>query len=68
MFLTNQTTVTYKLLSNLAAQQSPSKGTSDLSMDDIWKLIGEQFDPRRFVVRERYRFWSDLTRKLGETL
>ena len=56
MFLTNQTTVTYKLLSNLAAQQSPAKGIDDLSMDDIQEFMGEQFDPRGFVVRERYKF------------
>ena len=30
VFLTNQTTVTYTLLSNLAAQQSPPKGINDL--------------------------------------
>ena len=62
LFITNKTTVTYKLHSNLAAQQSPSKGINDLSMDDIQKFMGKQFDPRRFVVRERYRFWSDVKR------
>ena len=61
VFLTNQTTVTYKLLlSNLAAQQSPAKGNSNLSIDDIQKFMGEQFHPRKFVVSERYRFWSGL--------
>jgi len=24
-----------------------------------------QFDPRRFVVRERYKLWSDMQRKHG---
>ena len=58
MFLTNQTTVTYmyKLLSNLAAQQSPPKGINELIMEDIQKFMGEQFDPKRFVVMERYKF------------
>ena len=68
VFLTNQTTVTYKLLNNLAAQQSPPEGINDLSMDVIHKFMGEQFDPRRFVVKERYKFWLDLKRKPGETL
>ena len=68
VFLTNQTTVTYKLLSNLAAQQSPAKSVNDLSIDDIQRFMGEQFDPRRFVVRERYKFCSDVKRKRGETL
>ena len=67
VFLTNQTTVTYKLLSNLAAQQSSAKGINNLSMEDIQKFMGEQFDPRRFVVKGRYKFWSNLKRKPGET-
>ena len=41
MFLTNHTTVTYKLLSNLAAQQYPAKCINDLSMDDFQKFMGE---------------------------
>ena len=53
-FVTNQTTVTYKLLSNLAAQQSPSKGIDELKMEDIQKFMGEQFNPKKFVVKERY--------------
>ena len=54
--------------SNLVAQQSPAKGINDLSMDDIQHFMGEQFDLRRFVIRERYKFWSDLKRKTGEPL
>ena len=68
VFLTNQTTATYKLLSNLAAQQSPPKSINDLSMDNIQKFMGEQFDPRRFVVRERYTFCEDLKRNVRETI
>ena len=30
--------------------------------------MGRQFDPKRFVVRERFRFWSDMSRKSGETV
>ena len=51
VFLTNQTTVTYKLLSNLDAQQSPPIGINELRMEDIQKFMGEQFNPKRFVVR-----------------
>ena len=68
VFLTSQTTVTYNLLSNLVARQSPAKGVNDLSMDDIQKFMEEQFNPRRFVVIERYKFWSDLKQKPEETL
>ena len=53
ILLTYKTTVTYELLSNLAAQQPPPKGINDLSMDNIQKSMGEQLNARRFVVRER---------------
>ena len=50
VFLTNQSTVTYRLLSNLAAQESPPKGINELRMDYIQEFMGEQFDPKRFVL------------------
>ena len=28
----------------------------------------EQFDPKLFIVCERFKFWSDMQRKPGETL
>jgi len=28
----------------------------------------DQYDPKRFIVRERYKFWSDMGRKPGETI
>ena len=68
VFVTNQTTVTYKLLSNSAAQLSPAMGINNLNMDGIQRFMGEQFDPRRFVIRERCKFWLDLKREPGETL
>ncbi|KFD47831.1 hypothetical protein M513_11311 [Trichuris suis] len=37
-------------------------------MDDIAKFMENQCDPRRFVVRERFTFWSDMQRKPGETV
>ena len=68
VFLTNQSKVTYKLLGNLAAQQSTSKSINELKMDDIQKFMREQLDPKRFVVRERYKFWEDLKRRPEETI
>ncbi|KAG8238592.1 hypothetical protein J437_LFUL018301 [Ladona fulva] len=59
IFLTNQTTATYKLFSTLAAQQSPPKDINELSMNDIASFM-DQFDPRRFTVRERFKFWSEM--------
>ena len=68
VFLTNQTSVTYKLLSTLSAQQAPAKEVNDLSMDDIAAFMDAQYDPKRFIVRERFRFWSEMQRKPGETV
>ena len=68
VLLTNHTTVTYKLFSNLAARQSPPEGINDLSTNDNQKFTGEQFNPRRVVVRERGEFWSDLKPKPGDTI
>ena len=44
VFLTNQSRVTYKLLFNLAAQQSPPKDVNALSMDEIVGYMKDQFD------------------------
>ncbi|KAG8238946.1 hypothetical protein J437_LFUL000785 [Ladona fulva] len=60
IFLTNQPTATYKLLSALAAQQFPPKDINELSMNGIASFMENQFDPRRFIVRERYKFWSEM--------
>ena len=63
IFLTNQSNSGYKMLSNLAAQQQ-----HELTINDIQTFMAEQFDPKRFVVRERFKFWSDMKRKPGETI
>ena len=55
IFLTNQSNSVYKMLSNLAAQQQPVKSIHELTMNE-------------FVVRERFKFWSDMKRKPGETI
>ena len=68
IFLTNQSNSVYKMLSNLAAQQQPVKSIHELTMNDIQTFMAEQFDPKRFVVRERFKFWSNMKRKPGETI
>ena len=68
VFLTNQTTATYNLLRTLASQQTPPTDINDLAMDDIITLMDGQYDPKRFIVRERFRFWSGMERKPGETI
>ena len=68
IFLTNQSNSVYKMLSNLAAQQQPVESIHELTMNDIETFMAEQFDPKRFVVRERFKFWSDMKRKPVETI
>ena len=68
VFLTNQTAALYKQLSTLAEQMDPKKDIHKLTMTEIEQFMTEQFDPKRFTVRERFKFWSDMQRKPGETL
>ena len=48
VFLTNQSPTIYKLLSDLASQETPPKGVDELSMDQIKQYMKQQFDPKRF--------------------
>ena len=68
VFLTNQSPLLYKELSTMAAQQTPSKKINELSMNDIKAYMDEQYDPKLFIVRERFKFWNDMQRKPGESL
>ena len=68
VFLTNQTAAVYKQLANLATQQTPPKDINKLTMSEIVNFMKEQFDPKLFIVRERFKFWSDMQRTPGETL
>ena len=68
VFLTNQTATIYKLLSALAAQETPPATVNDLGMNKIQHYMMNQFHPKRFVVRERFRYLSDMKRKFDETV
>ena len=68
VFLINQTTANYKLLGTLAEQQTPSKDVSALTMEDITGFMEDQFDPKCFTMRERFKFWSNTSCKPGEML
>ena len=52
----------------MAAQLSTLKQINDLSMDEILEFLKDQYDPKCFIVRERYKYWSDMQRKPGETI
>ena len=66
VFLTHQSPILYKQLSNLAAQLQTPKEINELTLEEIEAFLKEQYDPTHFVVRERYKFWSDMSRKPGE--
>jgi hypothetical protein len=68
VFLTNQSSTIYKQLVNLAAQQATPKDVNKLTLEEIIEFMKEQYDPKLYLVRERYKFWSNMGRKPGETL
>ena len=40
----------------------------NLSMEAINAHMKEAFDPKRFVIRERFKFWSHMASKTGELI
>ena len=58
----------YHLLGNLVMQQNPPKRINDLTMDEIVTFMKMQYDPKRFVVHEHFKFSNDMRRKPDETL
>ena len=66
-FLTNQTSGTYKLITNYASQQDVPTTANAMKFSDITGFMSSHYDPTQFSVRERYKFWSTIKRKLGET-
>ena len=47
VFLTNQTATIYKLLSTLAAQETPPRTINDLTMNEIQQYMMNQFHPKK---------------------
>jgi len=58
----------YKLLSNLAAQETPPREINDLTMDQIMAFMKVHFHPTRFVIRECFKFWTTMQRRPGESI
>ena len=56
VFLTNQSRVNYKLLSNLASQQSPAKDINALTLEEIFEYLKDQFDPTQYLVRQQFKY------------
>ena len=51
----------------MAGQEDPPEDINKLSMESINAFMEQQYDPKRFVVQEPFRFWSNMQRKPGET-
>jgi len=68
LFLTNQSSTVYKLLSKLAAQETPPREINDLAMDQIVAYMKVRFDPTRFVIRERFKFCATMQRRPGDSM
>lgn len=67
VFLTNQSSEVYKLIDTYASQLTEPTTANKLTMEAIQSFMSQHYDPKRFVVRERFRFWSEIQRKPGET-
>ena len=52
----------------MARQLTPPQDINSLTLHDIAEFMKDQYHPKRFIVRERYKFWSDMKRKPGETI
>ena len=39
----------------------------NMKVSDIAEFMSQHYDPTKFTVRERYKFWSSIKRKPGET-
>ena len=51
------------MLTTMVQQRTPERNINDLNIDEILTLMSEQYDPAKYVVQKRYKFWSDMTRK-----
>ena len=67
VFLTNQSSDIYKLIDNFASQLPEPMTANKLSLQSIHDFMSQHYDPKCFIVREWFRFWSEIKRKPGET-
>ena len=68
VFLTNQTSGTYKLITNYASLQDVPTTANGMKFSDITDFMSSgHYDPTQFTVRERHKFWSTIKKKPEET-
>ena len=66
VFLANQTSGTYKLITNYASQQDVTTTANAMKFSDIIDFMSSHYNLMQFTVRERYKFWSPIKRKPGD--
>lgn len=52
----------------LTTQKAMPKDVNTLSLDEIADFMKSQYDFTRYVVRERFKFWSEMHRKPEENI
>ena len=53
--------------SGYASQQDVPTTANVMQFIDITDFMSSHYDPTQITVRERYKFWSSIKRKPGET-
>ena len=59
VLLTSMGTTTYTLLKNLVRQAAPQ----NKSLDTLFKLLQDHYEPRIIVIAERFRFYKRMQRE-----
>ena len=68
VFLTNQSPAVYKLLQTAADQQPIPCDVNKLEFAEIQEVMFQNFNLKRFVIRERFRLWTEVKREPGESI
>ena len=68
IFLTLQTLEIYKSLEILAFQLRPPQEIHYLQFEKILQFMESQYDPKLFVIRESYKFYTAFKRLPGESV
>ena len=66
-FLRLQTKDLYKEIDVYASQLQTPSSASKLTFAQITTYMNEQYSPKKYIIRERYKFWSSIKRKPNES-
>ena len=57
VFLTNPTSAIKNLINNYASHLDTPTTADNMRFSDITKFMSQHYDPTKFTVGERYKFW-----------